>query len=624
MKSLKSILSSLLLFSTVFSASADEGMWLPSLIEKGTIKDMRKAGLKLTAKDLYDVNSASLNDAVVLFGGGCTGEMISPEGLLLTNHHCGYGQIQSHSSVQNDYLTYGFVAMNREQELPNPGLKVSFLREMRDVTKEVESGMSNQEIIEAATKGTHYRADIKPLYYGNEYYIYIYEEFKDVRLVFAPPSAIGKFGGDTDNWMWPRHTGDFSMFRVYADKDGNPAEYSKDNVPYEPKRFLEISAKGVQEGDFTFVYGFPGTTQQFLHSDAVKYIVEKGNPNKIALRDIRLKHMNEAADKSAEVRIKYASKNATVANAWKKWQGEALGLVRLNTVEKKQKEEAEFKAWAKGTEFETVVDDLAKVYDEISAIQFRTDIYTEGALGSEMLRYLLTPAARRDSAAFYKDYDVELDKKITKELFAYVADVLSKDELPEGFSADSEPTEELGAEFLKLISNSRSLELKKELDSLYKVYVRGIRAKDTKTNFYPDANLTLRITYGKVAGYTPLDGVYYVPQTTIRGVMEKDKPEIYDYNVPQRLRDLAPDNMDVPVAFIATNHTSGGNSGSPVLDKNGRLVGLNFDRVWQGTMSDVDYDPEMCRNISMDIHYMLFLVGEYGGAQHLINEMVIK
>lgn len=624
MKSIKLILSSLLLFSTVFTASADEGMWLPSLIEKGTIKDMRKAGLKLTAKDLYDVNSASLNDAIVLFGGGCTGEMISPEGLLLTNHHCGYGQIQSHSSVQNDYLTYGFAAMTREQELPNPGLSVSFLREMRDVTAEVESGMSSKEIIEAATKGTHYRADIKPLYYGNEYYIYIYEVFKDVRLVFAPPSAIGKFGGDTDNWMWPRHTGDFSMFRVYADKDGNPAEYSKDNVPYEPKRFLEISKTGAKEGDFTFVYGFPGTTQQFLHSDAVKYIVEKSNPNKIALRDIRLKYMNEAAAQSDEIRIKYASKNATVSNAWKKWQGEALGLIRLNTVEKKQKEEAEFKAWAKGTEYETVVDELAKVYQEISAIQFRTEMYTEGAFGSEMLKYLVTPAQRRDSVAFYKDYEAELDQKITKELFAYLTDVLPASELPEGFSADSEPTEALAKEFTKLMSNPRSMELRKELDSLYKVYVRGIRAKDTKTNFYPDANLTLRITYGKVAGYTPQDGVYYVPQTTIRGIMEKDKPEIYDYNVPQKLRDLASANMDVPVAFIATNHTSGGNSGSPVLDKNGRLIGLNFDRVWQGTMSDVDYDPEMCRNISMDIHYMLFIVGEYGGAKHLINEMVIK
>ncbi len=624
MKSIKLFLSSLLLFSTVFSAIADEGMWLPSLIEKGTIKDMRKAGLRLTAKDLYDVNKASLNDAIVLFGGGCTGEMISPEGLLLTNHHCGYGQIQAHSSVENDYLTYGFAAMTREQELPNPGLSVSFLREMRDVTKEVESGMTNEEIIAEATKGTHYRADIKPLYYGNEYYIYIYEVFKDVRLVFAPPSAIGKFGGDTDNWMWPRHTGDFSMFRVYADKDGNPAEYSKDNVPYEPKRFLEISKEGAKEGDFTFVYGFPGSTQQFLHSDAVKYIVEKGNPNKIALRDIRLKYMNEAADTSAETRIKYAAKNASVANAWKKWQGEALGLKRLNTVAKKQKEEAEFKAWAKGSEYETVVDDLAKVYSEISDIQFKTDMYTEGAFGSEMLRYLIAPAAKRDSAGFYKNYDAQLDQKITKELFTYLTNVLPADQLPDGFTAQSKPTEALAHEFLKLLSNPRSLELKKELDSLYKVYVRGIRAKDTKTNFYPDANLTLRITYGKVAGYTPKDGIYYVPQTTIRGIMEKDKPEIYDYNVPQKLRDLAPENMDVPVAFIATNHTSGGNSGSPVLDKNGRLIGLNFDRVWQGTMSDIDFDPDMCRNISMDIHYMLFIVGKYGGAQHLIDEMVIR
>ncbi len=621
---LRKIFCFLMISLTTLSATADEGMWLPSLLNKGTIKDMRKAGLKLTAEDLYSVNKASLNDAIVRFGGGCTGEMISPEGLLLTNHHCGYGQIQSHSSVQNDYLTNGFVAMSKAQELPNPGLSVSFMREMRDVTAEVNSGKTYKEIAEEATKGTHLRASVEPMYYGNEHYLFLYEVFEDVRLVFAPPSSIGKFGGDTDNWMWPRHTGDFSIFRVYSAPDGSPAKYSADNVPYSPKKFLEISSKGVGEGDFTFVYGFPGRTQQYLHSEAIKYIEKKGNPEKIAMRDIRLKHMNAAADTSAELRIKYAAKNASVANAWKKWQGEMLGLIRLGTVQNKMEEEAAFERWAKGTEFEGVTRELQKTHQEINDLQFAIDMYSEGALGSEKLRFLATPAQRRDSASFFKNYDENIDEQVTAELFSRLVEVLPTEQLPEGFSATSTPSEELAAEFIKLLRNPRYGELNKKLSELYKTYVRGLRTMSPNRKFFPDANSTLRVAYGKVQGYTPSDGVYFVPNTTIRGIMEKDNPEIYDYDVPQKLRDLAPMNMDVPVAFIATNHTSGGNSGSPVLDKNGRLVGLNFDRVWQGTMSDLDFDPEMCRNISLDVRYILFLVEKYGGAAHLLDEMVIK
>ncbi len=621
---LKRIFCSFFISIITLSAIADEGMWLPSLLKKGTITDMRKAGLRLTADDLYSVNKASLNDAIVIFGGGCTGEMISPEGLLLTNHHCGYGQIQSHSTVQDDYLTNGFVAMSREKELPNPGLTVRFMREMRDVTAEVNSGKSYEDIAKDAVAGTHYTANVRPMYYGNEHYLYIYEVFEDVRLVFAPPSAIGKFGGDTDNWMWPRHTGDFAIFRVYSAPDGTPAKYSKDNIPYVPKKFLEISSKGVSEGDFTFVYGFPGRTQQYLHSEAIKYIEQKGNPEKIAMRDIRLKHMNAAADTSAELRIKYAAKNASVANAWKKWQGEMLGLTRLGTVKSKQEEEAAFERWAKGTEFEGVTEELKKTHQEINDLQFAIDMYVEGALASEMLRFVSTPAQRRDSAAFFKNYDANIDQQVTAELFARLAKVLPAEQLPEGFSAKSVPTEELANQFVELLRNPRYTELNSKLSELYKTYVRGLRVMQPERKFFPDANSTLRITYGKVQGYTPSDGVYFVPNTTIRGIMEKDNPEIYDYDVPQKLRELAPQNMDVPVAFIATNHTSGGNSGSPVLDKNGRLVGVNFDRVWQGTMSDLDFDPEMCRNISLDVRYILFLVEKYAGASHLLDEMVIK
>ncbi len=624
MKILKLFCAALLLLSSMV-AQADEGMWLPSLLKGQTIKDMRKAGLKLSADDLYSINQASLNDAIVLFGGGCTGEMISPEGLLLTNHHCGYGQIQSHSTVENDYLTNGFVAMNRDEELPNDGLTVKFLREMRDVTALVAEGKTTKEIIEEATEGTHLKGSIEKMYYGAEHYLFIYEVFEDVRLVFAPPSAIGKFGGDTDNWMWPRHTGDFSMFRVYSAPDGTPAKYSVDNVPYEPVKFLEISSKGIKEGDFTFVYGFPGTTQQYLHSEAVKYIIEKGDPDKIALRDIRLDEMNAAADKSAEIRIKYAAKNATVANAWKKWQGELLGLQRLGTYDRKVAEEAAFEQWAKGTKYEGVTDKLKAVYEEYNPMLYAKEMYYEGAFGSEILLYSLRNHTAEDSLAFYKNYDAELDARITKRLFAKLTEFLPADELPEGFSGESTPSRELAVEFAKLYQlTPRFGELIAERDSLYQIYIAGMREQQPEKNFFPDANLTLRITYGHVEGYEPRDGVYYKPTTTLKGIMEKDNPEIYDYDVPQKLRDLAPENMDQPVAFIATNHTTGGNSGSPVLDAYGRLLGINFDRVWQGTMSDIDFDPDMCRNITLDVRYILFLIDQYGGAGYLLEEMVIK
>ncbi len=620
---MKRFFCSALLFLSVY-AGFGQGMWLPSLLEGATIEDMQRRGLKLSAEDLYSVNQASLNDAIVRFGRGCTGEMISPEGLLLTNHHCGYGQIQQHSSLENDYLTYGFVAQSREQELPNPGLTVSFLREMRDVTDLIKAGKTKEEIIKKATRKTNLQGSVEAMYYGAEHYLFLYEVYEDVRLVFAPPSAIGKFGGDTDNWMWPRHTGDFSMFRVYADKNGKPAKYSKDNVPYEPVKFFELASDGVKEGDFTFVYGFPGSTQQYLHSKAVDYIVNTGNPHKIKMRDIRLEHFNNAADSSADLRIKYASKNASVSNAWKKWQGEKLGLERLKTIQKKTTAESEYIAWAKGTEYEGVVEKLDSLYTELLPILFKRDIFNEGVLGSEMMRYLSTPAARRDSTAFYKDYSPLVDSIVTAQLFEYVLENLPAEFIPEGFSADSKPSEELVKAFTPLLDSKKFTELNQQINELYQTYIAGMRKKDPERRFFPDANLTLRITYGKVAGYTPYDGAYYVPNTTIRGIIEKDNPEIYDYNVPQRLRDLAVDNMDIPVAFIATNHTSGGNSGSPVLNAEGQLVGLNFDRVWQGTMSDVDFDPEMCRNISMDVRYILFLVGEYAGAKHLLDEMVIR
>lgn len=375
---------------------ADEGMWLPSLLGDGRIKDMRAKGLRLTAEDLYSINKASLKDAIVRFGGGCTGELISDEGLLLTNHHCGYGQIQSHSTIEADYLTNGFAAMNRGEELPNAALTVTFLKEMRDVTAEVLAGTTDsidekqrQEviarnitaIISRAVAGTHLKAAVEALYYGNQYFLFMYEVFEDVRLVFAPPSSIGKFGGDTDNWMWPRHTGDFSLFRIYADKNNQPAKYATDNVPYKPKRSFKISTGGVREGDFTFVYGFPGRTMQYLHSDAVRYLQMKGNPLKIGLRTLRLDVMNRHQEQDPVVRIKYAAKNASVANAWKKWQGELLGVERLKTVENKQKLEQDFVHWAQDKpDYRGVVEQLGVLYDSLEPYAYARDYYLESAL----------------------------------------------------------------------------------------------------------------------------------------------------------------------------------------------------------------------------------------------------
>ena len=376
------------------TAWADEGMWLPSLISQ-RIDDMQAKGFKLTAEDIYSINQASLKDAVVLFGRGCTGEVISPEGLLLTNHHCGYGQIQQHSSVEHDYLKDGFWAMNRAEELPNKGLTVSFLERMEDVTDRILEGYTtdmtedqrveivrknSKAVIDEVTKeGKGLRATVEALYYGNQYFMFLYREYADVRLVGAPPSSIGKFGGDTDNWMWPRHTGDFSMFRIYADKDNNPAPYSEDNVPYRPKKYFKISTKGVQEGDFTFIYGFPGRTQEYIHSEGVRYIEETGDPHKIHLRTLRLdiqkKHMSE----SQKVRIQYSSKNASVANAWKKWQGEVKGIRKMKTVQKKQEFEQAFGRWAQGGEFDGVPAKIAGIYKELEPYAFAADYYMETA-----------------------------------------------------------------------------------------------------------------------------------------------------------------------------------------------------------------------------------------------------
>ena len=651
---------------------ADEGMWLPSEILK-KIKDIQSQGFKLSAEDIYSVNQSSLKDAVVRFGSGCTGELISSEGLLITNHHCGFGQIQAHSSVEHDYLRDGFWAMSREEELPNPGLTVSFLEYMIDVTDEVLKGYkpkmteekrialvekNSKKIEEKAVKGKKgLVANVKPIYYGNQYFLFVYKVYTDVRLVGAPPSSIGKFGGDTDNWMWPRHTGDFSVFRVYAGEDNEPADYSPNNVPLRPKKFFKINAKGISEGDFTMVYGFPGTTREYLFSEAVKNTALVSNPHKIALRTLRLDIQKREMDKDQAVRIKYASKQARVANAWKKWQGEAKGIIRLDAVGKKQAFEAQFDKWAEGKpEYEGLMAKFKELYASIEELLLVQDYQSEALNAVELITF--AGKGQPDAELFYKDYYMPIDKASFIALYqAYDKNIddtykssYFKEQLQKFGSVEAwadalftqEPNLAMAAEIYRQTNAyykeniAPTLEaVNKEITLLYRTYMKGMmeynEANQAGKIFYPDANSTLRVTYGKVKGYSPADAVYYTPVSSLEGIIQKDNPDIYDYNIPQKLRDLYAakdygrweENGSVPVAFIATNHTSGGNSGSPVLDADGNLIGVNFDRVWEGTMSDVVYDAEICRNISLDIRYALFVMDKLAGAKHLVEEMEI-
>ena len=677
-------------------ALADEGMWVPALIQS-RIKDMKAKGFKLTAEDIYSINRSSLKDAVLLFGSGCTGEVISDEGLFLTNHHCGYYFIGSHSSVEHDYLTNGFWAMNRSEELPNPGLTVSFLIRMEDVTDRALKGVGDEMpqaerdsmvkanaagVIAKATAGTHYEAAVEPFYYGNQYFLFVYEKFRDVRLVAAPPSAIGKFGGDTDNWMWPRHTGDFSMFRIYADKNNNPADYSKDNVPYRPRRSFTISTAGLKEGDFTMVYGNPGRTMQYVVSDAIDYAVNRGNPAKIKMRTMRLEIMNAEQAKDPATRIAYAAQNARVSNQWKKWQGESKGLARLGTLDKKRAFEAQFTAWAADKPlYRDVLPKLRALYAELAPYAFARDYYQEAYQAIEMTQFaqnaakgIFKPDAEKAGDGFFKNYSQTIDRLSTQAVLgeyvknvpaewtpAYFLEAVQKaggvdryvDELFEQSnfstiekykalaSADSATKAAalqndpalLLAEAFNTFYNTKVdgtyKRLNTEINTLYRLYMKGLMEMQPDRTFFPDANLTLRVAYGTVEGYSPVDAVYYEPFSTIDGIMEKDNPDIYDYNIPQRLRDLYRTkeygrwNVDgsVPVCFLATNHTTGGNSGSPVLNGRGQLVGINFDRTWESTMSDYEFDVVKCRNIIVDIRYVLFVIDRIGNAGYLLDEM---
>jgi hypothetical protein len=700
------------------SLMADEGMWIPLLIEKNNIRLMKEKGFKLSAEDIYSVNKASMKDAVVLFGHGCTGEVISGEGLLITNHHCGYGQIQKHSSLEHDYLTDGFWAMSKEEELSNPGLSVTFLKRMEDVTEKVLKGVTEGmnagdrdkvisaniiEIENQATEGTGYSANVESFYMGNQYFLFVNEVFRDVRLVGAPPSAIGKFGGETDNWIWPRHTGDFSLFRIYAGKNNKPADYSKDNVPYKPLYFFPISLKGAKDGDFTMVFGYPGSTNEYVPSYYIDMVKNYINPKLIAIRSRKIEIMEDAMASDRLIRIQHSAKKSNIANSWKKWIGEIQGLDKMNTIGKKQDFEARFAKWTGAEETRSVkygqilnrykdlytslkeynlvnkytsevfsgaeiigfsgsMKSLADLYEKNSPEEVKTTVKA-GILANanEYFRNYDEATDKRLFVAVMKMYGANLDSKWqTREYkklqtlsggnFEAIADKLYKKSVfadEARFKAFVTGFNKLSVARLKkerfyllaldanefIANNIREelMRLNAEIQKLDRLYMAAQMEFDKERTFYPDANLTLRLTYGEVKGYKSKDAVSFNHYTTLTGIMEKDNPQIYDYDVPARLKELYAkkdfgrytQDGDVPVCFIADNHTTGGNSGSPVINAEGQLIGVNFDRAWEGVASDMAFNPAQSRNISLDIRYALFIIDKFAGAGYLLKEMKI-
>lgn len=715
---LKKIILSFVAVQFLFASfiKADEGMWLPLFLKSLNEADMQSKGLKLSAEDIYSINKSSLKDGIVHFGGGCTGEIISDKGLLFTNHHCGYGQIQSHSTVENDLLTNGFWAKSQAEELPNPGLTATFIVRIEDVTAKVLEGVADNmpdaerekkiadaiaAITKEATKDTHYGAYIRPFFYGNEYYMFVTETFKDVRLVGAPPSSIGKFGGDTDNWIWPRHTGDFSIFRIYANKDNKPAEYSKDNVPYTPKYVIPISLKGAEQGDFTMVYGFPGRTTEYLSSYAVDMIMNVSDPAKVKIRETKLAIWDKDMKESDKVRIQYSAKYASIANYWKKWAGEINGLKKLDALNKKKMFEQDFLQKVNTddnakSKYGELFGAFEKNYKAFTSLNNQRDYFVEAILGIEAAGYAFTfsdvvdalaggkkaadvqkniDKLKKDMAAFYKDFNAATDEKICAAMLKMVYTDLPKDQQASVFAEiekkykgdfskyaadiykksifssqekvasaldnmDSNYKKIAKDPIYKLIINCYSKfakdvrpeynRLDMEIAKLNKTYMKGMRELITNKKYYPDANSTLRVTYGKVDGYEPKDGVFYNYYTTLEGVMEKENPLVDEFVVSPKLKELyqkkdygqyADKNGELRIAFCASNHTTGGNSGSPVFNGNGELIGTNFDRNWEGTMSDIMYNPDQVRNIVLDVRYTLFVVDKFAGAGYLLNEM---
>ncbi len=702
----------LLLLFVIQSQAQQGGMWNPSLLKGMNETEMKNLGMKISAEEIYSVNHSSLKDAVPQFDGGCTAEMISDKGLLLTNHHCGFDAIQNHSTVEHDYLRDGFWAYKMSDELPNKDMVVMFVVRIEDVTTKVLERVSSllsetekqkkiqdniSSLSNSLPKETWQENKIKTFYDGNQYLLFVTETYKDIRFVGAPPSSIGKFGSDTDNWVWPRHTGDFSLFRIYANKNNRPAEYSTDNVPYKPKKFFPINISGLKENDFTMVLGYPGRTQEYLPSIAVEQIVTTLNPAKIEVRDAALKAQDRFMRKDQAIKIQYASKYASVANYWKKWMGETKGLKKANAIAAKQKFETKFQEKVikagKQTEYGNLLADFQKNYTDIKDYTLARDYFTEVALrNTELLsvgyklyqleQILNTKGEqaftdRKTNLSngigdFYKDYNAEVDAAVFEQLMGLYLTKSPKQFLPETFNnidvaklttevyTNSKLTSLIGFRsllegdskiVLEKINADKGYQLIKTMADAYtknvapkydelnlkniatqRTYMKAILELSPKSaRIFPDANSTLRVTYGKIKGYKPNDAVYYEPFTTLDGVIEKYIPGDYEFDVPQKLIDLYKTkdygNYGVkgkmPVCFIATNHTTGGNSGSPALDAKGNLIGLNFDRVWEGTMSDIYYSPDICRNIMVDARYILFIIDKFAGAKNIINELKI-
>lgn len=698
-----------------FNVRATEGMWIPTLLE-AVESDMQSFGCELSAEDIYSVNKSSLKDAIVHFGGGCTAEVISSQGLLLTNHHCGYSQIQSHSSLENDYLKNGFWAKNFGEELSNKGLTATFIVEMMDVSDAlIDLAFSNPEafekkkaelIAERLQGKTFEEAVIRPFNYGNSYFMIITKTFLDVRLVGAPPSAVGKFGGDTDNWVWPRHTGDFSMFRIYANENNEPAAYSENNKPYQAPRHLEVSLNGVKEGDFTMVFGFPGRTEQHLLSTQVAYVVERANPMRLAMREASLDIIDRAMRSSDKIRIQYAAKQSGISNAYKKWIGQNKGLIELKAID--QKIELE-KSYVKLAEVKGL--DAAELPAQINALALKNQDYQlarDGFIewyyyGPELPSFawsfndvvnnydvlkekgeIETRIAGMKAAnkAFFKDYNQEIDEKIFDVLTELYVQHIRKDLQPDAFSVlqdkfkgevkayrqmaykksiftnekalenmlnelaqgntkkwkkklDQDPIFKLGESFVSgyyAKVSSTYKELNDKIEESMHHYVKNMMLLFPNKTYWSDANSTLRLTYGKAEGSTPRDGIVYKSFTTADGIIEKYIPGDADFDLPADLVALlskedygiyAAEDGELHVCFTGSNHTTGGNSGSPALNSKGQLVGLNFDRTWESTMSDILFDPVRCRNIMVDIRYILFIVDKYANAQRLIDEMTL-
>lgn len=701
------------------SVNATEGMWIPSMIQSLVGDDMQSMGMKISPEELYCINESCIRDAVVHFGGGCTSVLVSDQGLLLTNHHCGYSRIQSHSSLENNYLEDGFWAMSPQDELPNPGLDATIIKRIEDVTqellKDLPENATEQErathitaraeaLISDATINTHYQAYIKPFYFGNQFLMFITEVFTDVRLVGAPPSSIGKYGFDTDNWVWPRHTGDFSVFRIYAGPNNEPADYSEDNHPYLPAHFLPVNISGVEKDDFTLVYGFPGHTDNYIVSDEVEEVLDVINPLRLELRQSSLSVIDQAMRADPLVKIQYAAKQSRISNAYKKWIGQSKGLTRHHAIERKDSVEQLFTSrisenaqWK--SQYGTLLSELGALQDEMLPNTIGRQYFIEFYyVGPESMRFsegflelvnLCKDETKTDEEVeewvqdrlgkmgFFKNYSAQIDKDIMKlqlpivradvrtQLGIDIAPAAAKYEADLGQYCDDIYNKSIFTDQVRLtafLSKFKRKHYKKiEADPIYTLgqamrdlYYQNVRdelvvqaaRKDSlmriwmaaqmevlpEKTYYPDANGTLRISFGKVEGYDPFDAASYGFYTTLEGVMEKEDPTNPEYILPEKLKELfdakdygryAHSNGEMRVCFIASNHTSGGNSGSPVIDANGNLIGLNFDRTWESTMSDIMFNPQICRNITVDIRYVLFIMDKFAGASHLVNEMTL-